>query len=220
MKNLKLLRVLAFIIAIAIHALILILLMKSQNILINSHYHLISVNMVAPTIISTKKIDSKKVEPVKKPLAKTILQQKIDKKPEKIEKLIKNIEQQKKSNSDNLVVIDEAVKEQYTSGKISPESLEKNSAIKKPTIASYLNNPSPQYPNQARFLGQQGTVILDVVIKIDGRPKEVKIAKSSGYEILDQAALETVAMWEFIPAKQGNIKIESQVKIPITFKID
>jgi len=45
------------------------------------------------------------------------------------------------------------------------------------------------------------------------------VRKSSGYEVLDRSALETVRDWRFIPARFGGIPVKSTVIIPITFKL-
>lgn len=49
-----------------------------------------------------------------------------------------------------------------------------------------------QYPRVARMNGWQGKVVLRVVIKDDGHLHDVLIVKSSGFDALDQAAVEAV----------------------------
>lgn len=93
------------------------------------------------------------------------------------------------------------------------------SAVTKPFAAAHLNNPRPYYPLRARRKGYQGTVLLDVIVQTDGRAKSVSLAQSSGHEMLDKTALQTVRRWRFIPAHQGRKPVETTVQIPITFKI-
>lgn len=58
------------------------------------------------------------------------------------------------------------------------------------------------YPRQAAMLKQQGTVMLYVIVGADGVPTSVKVHESSGYPILDQAALEWVRdNWRWGPGK-------------------
>ncbi|WP_019373781.1 energy transducer TonB, partial [Melaminivora alkalimesophila] len=54
--------------------------------------------------------------------------------------------------------------------------------------ASHLNNPAPQYPAVSRRLGEQGVVLLNVLIGTDGRPQKVEIKQSSGFDRLDRQA--------------------------------
>jgi periplasmic protein TonB len=86
--------------------------------------------------------------------------------------------------------------------------------------ADYGNNPPPIYPTIARRRAQQGTVTLHVLVGIDGIVQRVEIAESSGFDALDDAALETVRRrWRFIPARRSGLPIESWVLVPIRFAL-
>ncbi|MBI4433086.1 MAG: TonB family protein [Candidatus Omnitrophica bacterium] len=85
---------------------------------------------------------------------------------------------------------------------------------------SYLKNPPPRYPESARSRGEEGTVWMLVQISKEGRALAVKVKKSSGFAELDQAALEAIERWKFLPARIGAITIESQVQIPVRFELD
>jgi periplasmic protein TonB len=50
----------------------------------------------------------------------------------------------------------------------------------------------PAYPDASRRLGEQGSVVLQVLIGTDGRVVDAKVLQSSGYERLDQAAIDGV----------------------------
>ena len=88
------------------------------------------------------------------------------------------------------------------------------------TLPIYLQNPAPEYPTMAEKRGYQGTVILDVLVTKDGKAESIQLAKSSGYEILDRAAIEGVKEWLFRPAKRGNELVDAWVKIPIKFQLE
>ena len=77
----------------------------------------------------------------------------------------------------------------------------------------------PVYPRIARESGWEGTVLVRVAVQPDGRPDTIQVRKSSGYSILDNAAIEAVKKWRFLPAKDGNIPIRSVVDIPINFDL-
>lgn len=86
--------------------------------------------------------------------------------------------------------------------------------------AAYLNNPAPSYPAMSRRLGEEGRVLLNVLVGTDGLAKHVTIAKSSGFTRLDEAALNAVAKWKFVPAKTLGLPVQASVNVPIVFKLD
>ena len=85
--------------------------------------------------------------------------------------------------------------------------------------AAYLNNPKPPYPPMAFQLRIEGTVKLKAHVQPDGSCGEVLLAQSSGNELLDRSAMNTVAQWKFVPAKAQGKDIAQWVSIPITFSI-
>lgn len=86
--------------------------------------------------------------------------------------------------------------------------------------ASYAYSPAPRYPERARRRGWQGTVLLNVLIARSGKPAQVEIQQSSGFEILDNAALQAVKKWSFHPAAYGDSALEAWVKVPIVFRLN
>jgi len=86
--------------------------------------------------------------------------------------------------------------------------------------ADYLNNPPPVYPALARRLGEQGRVMLRVLVRADGTPVEVEIDRSSGFARLDRAALDAVRKWRFIPARRGDTPVTAPVLVPISFTLE
>ncbi|WP_235425749.1 energy transducer TonB [Cellvibrio mixtus] len=83
--------------------------------------------------------------------------------------------------------------------------------------ASQLNNPAPAYPNLSRRLGEKGTVVLEILVKANGTVGEVKMKSSSGYKRLDDAAINAIKKWKFIPASQAGIAIDYWYEIPFEF---
>lgn len=58
----------------------------------------------------------------------------------------------------------------------------------------------PEYPPQSRQLGEQGSVVLQVLVGTDGAVLDTKLVQSSGYARLDQAALRDIkASYRFVP---------------------
>lgn len=81
----------------------------------------------------------------------------------------------------------------------------------------YRLNPAPVYPQAARRQGWEGTVLLKVLVDIQGNAETIDIEQSSGHDILDEAAVKAVRDWKFKPAQAGLMKFSSWVKIPIKF---
>lgn len=86
--------------------------------------------------------------------------------------------------------------------------------------ADYLRNPPPPYPPLARRMGEEGKVILRVSVTPQGSAEAVEIRTSSGSSRLDEAAQKTVRNWKFIPAKRGDVAVQSWVLVPIIFKLE
>ncbi len=87
------------------------------------------------------------------------------------------------------------------------------------TGPGYLTNPKPPYPKEARKHRQEGLVILSVSLAANGCPLQITLARSSGYSLLDDAALRAVKEWKFVPARLGSSAIPSEVEVPIHFKL-
>lgn len=86
--------------------------------------------------------------------------------------------------------------------------------------ADYLHNPAPVYPALARRRGDEGKVLLKVRVSAQGEALNIAIAKSSGNELLDGAAVEAVTRWRFVPARRGDEPVESSVIVPMTFRLE
>lgn len=81
------------------------------------------------------------------------------------------------------------------------------------------NTPSPPFPRGASERDEEGTVILSMVINTEGRIEDIYIVESSGYADLDQAAMDTVYQWRFLPASRGGAAIAKRYKQAIRFNI-
>jgi periplasmic protein TonB len=86
--------------------------------------------------------------------------------------------------------------------------------------ADYLNNPKPAYPPLSRRLREEGKVVLRVLIGTDGTAEQAEIRSSSGYERLDQAALQTVLRWRYVPARRNGVPEAMWFNVPINFVLE
>ena len=86
--------------------------------------------------------------------------------------------------------------------------------------AAYLNNPTPTYPAISKRLGEQGKVVLRVLIGTDGLPQKVEISKSSGFDRLDRQAQEAVMRWRFVPGKRNGVPETMWNLVPVNFVLE
>jgi len=85
--------------------------------------------------------------------------------------------------------------------------------------AGYLRNPRPPYPEIARARGWEGEVLLKVRVAASGRAEAMAIKRSSGRHLLDDAAVEAVKGWTFVPAMQGGVAVAGWVDVPLLFRL-
>jgi protein TonB len=86
--------------------------------------------------------------------------------------------------------------------------------------ADYLQNPKPAYPPISKRLGEQGKVVVRVLIAADGSAQQAEIRQSSGFDRLDQAALQTVLKWRYVPGKRAGVAEAMWFNVPIHFVLE
>lgn len=85
--------------------------------------------------------------------------------------------------------------------------------------AAYLDNPRPPYPMVARRMGWEGRVVLNVEVLAEGSCGGINVFQSSGHEMLDNAALDTVKGWRFLPARRAGQPVTQWFKVPVNFTL-
>ena len=119
------------------------------------------------------------------------------------------------SNSQDTAAASTAAVPATASGKTGSPSLVEPSAD-----ADYLKNPPPGYPRISRRNGEQGTVIVRVFISTQGTPEKAEVRTSSGFARLDQAALEAVQRWRFVPGRRNGTPEAMWFNIPVRFVLE
>lgn len=71
-----------------------------------------------------------------------------------------------------------------------------------------LEGRPPRYPMESRRKREQGTVIVRLLIGVDGRVAQISIAQSSGFERLDQAAVQAIRSWRWQPIIRDGAPVE------------
>jgi len=82
-----------------------------------------------------------------------------------------------------------------------------------------LKTDRPLYPRRAREQGWHGRVILRLNISDHGTVESATIHQSSGYQLLDDNAINAATQWTFQPARNGGFPVASTVNIPIQFDL-
>lgn len=79
---------------------------------------------------------------------------------------------------------------------------------------------APAYPLESRRLREEGTVVLGLLLGVDGRVSEISVTSSSGSPRLDKAALEAVRKWRWAPLTRGGeaVQVRGHLKIPFALK--
>jgi protein TonB len=78
----------------------------------------------------------------------------------------------------------------------------------------------PPYPPQSRRLGEQGRVELLVYVLPSGKIGEARIARSSGFQRLDNAAVkEAMSSWRLLPNEENGVPVGAWVTLAITFRL-
>ncbi|MBP8039685.1 MAG: energy transducer TonB [Aeromonadaceae bacterium] len=88
------------------------------------------------------------------------------------------------------------------------------------TQARYRGTPIPEeYPLMARRRGWQGTVMVEVWLDANGEQIKREILQSSGYALLDQAALRSVARNQFTPYTINGVGHPARLHLPVIYTL-
>jgi TonB family protein len=82
------------------------------------------------------------------------------------------------------------------------------------------SQPTPVvYPTTAQRAGEEGTVLLNVYVTWSGKPQKIGVAKSSGYDDLDNAAMETAANWHYVPALHDGDTASDWATVQVVYRM-
>ncbi len=88
------------------------------------------------------------------------------------------------------------------------------------STAEALPNQPFNYPQVARRNRWEGTVVLNVYVDEKGNPIRADKEHSSGYDTLDNAALESVMAWKFEPAWQHGARVRGWTRAEIVYRME
>ncbi len=98
-----------------------------------------------------------------------------------------------------------------------PAPVQAEVLVSKPRFAAPPQ--APEYPTQARRRKQEGVVLVEVRLDARGGQRARAVLKSSGFPALDEAALDAVARWQFLPEQNNGLGVPSRVQIPVRFAL-
>ena len=78
--------------------------------------------------------------------------------------------------------------------------------------------PDPEYSEEARKAKYHGTCVLWLVVGPDGKPRDLRIARSLGMG-LDEKAIEAVKTWKFEPAMNDGKPVAVQINVEVSFRL-
>ena len=83
---------------------------------------------------------------------------------------------------------------------------------------SLLYKVEPEYSEEARAAKYQGTVLLKVVVDVDGRAKDIQVVNGLGLG-LDEKAVMAIQQWKFKPGERDGVPVPVQAQIEVNFKL-
>jgi protein TonB len=108
------------------------------------------------------------------------------------------------------------VKVDLGEGFAAPMALIENEGLVHPATAD-TGNIAPSFPVEASRKHQYGIVIMDIDIAVDGHVTNVRVTRSSGFPLLDNAARTRLLTWHFHPATKDGIPTANTIPFEIHF---
>src|SRR5580704_6816428 len=78
--------------------------------------------------------------------------------------------------------------------------------------------PDPEYSEEARKAKYQGTCVLWLIVGPDGRPRDIRVARTLGLG-LDEKAIEAVKNWKFEPAMKDGKPVAVEISVQVDFHL-
>ena len=85
-----------------------------------------------------------------------------------------------------------------------------------PVLMKYVN---PVYPELAKQAGIEGSILLSVLVGIDGTVLDVSVLRSDATTAMEKAAIEAARLFLFRAATQNTVAVKARISIPIVFRL-
>tara|TARA_R110000868_G_scaffold14689_10_gene68097 strand:- start:4065 stop:4382 length:318 start_codon:yes stop_codon:yes gene_type:complete len=85
-----------------------------------------------------------------------------------------------------------------------------------------VSGKPPRYPIESRRKREQGTVVLQLILGVDGTVETIMVSQSSGFSRLDNAARDAVKHWRWKPMLRDgrSMRVRGLVEIPFVLRPD
>lgn len=153
------------------------------------------------------KLVAVKVKPKQVPETKPVIQ---DKQSAVVEKEAKVVPELTAEITPTVSNSSEIISSQ--SSKAMPKLIAKPKFKVKPTAI--------KYPRLAKRKNLEGEALIEVWLDKNGKQIKQRLLDSTGYSLLDDAALKTIAAWQFAEQKTAGQAYAYRLQIPIRFKLD
>jgi protein TonB len=87
------------------------------------------------------------------------------------------------------------------------------------TGVEYIQAPKPIYPLMSKRMGEQGRVMLRILVNIKGMPDQVQVQTSSGSARLDEAGRQAALRAQFKPFMEDGHPVAVYVIVPLNFQL-
>jgi TonB family protein len=88
-----------------------------------------------------------------------------------------------------------------------------------PQVDLSVPHDQPPYPVSAQTGAEQGIVAVDVLVRPNGKPARIKVSQSSGFADLDNAAVQGVLNWRFVPATHSGDAVSDWTTVKIVYQL-
>ncbi|MGH9456916.1 MAG: TonB family protein [Thermoanaerobaculia bacterium] len=86
------------------------------------------------------------------------------------------------------------------------------------TAPALVTRVEPRYPELARKIGKEGTVVLECTIDSRGWVRDARVVRSA-HPLLDDAAREAVLQWRFRPGTLGGKPVDVLFHLTVNFDL-
>ena len=79
-------------------------------------------------------------------------------------------------------------------------------------------SPNPRYTDEARNSKVEGSVVLWLIVGVDGLAHDIKVARGLGYG-LDREAVDAVAQWKFQPGRKNGSPVPVRINVDVRYRL-
>lgn len=83
-----------------------------------------------------------------------------------------------------------------------------------------VHSPLPAYPSRAKRMKLEGTVLVRLVLDVEGRVLRCRVLPGKDVELFGQATLDAVRRWRFKPGERGGRPVLCEVEVPVVFTLN